>query len=184
MNATIVIGRGGLEEELHKRVRGSARVAIVGIGDELQVHDRLGILAARELGGLHLPNVQVFIAGTVPEAVTGPIRRFRPDHIVLLDAADMAARPGTVAVISPDRVVGRTFSTHSLPLTVVIEYLETATKARVTLVGIQPDLGVRGPSPTAAEEAGLARAVGCMQRVLSSRSAARRERLAAASKAL
>jgi len=184
MNATIVIGHGGLEEELHERLRGSARVAILGIGDELQVHDRLGILAARELGGLHLPSVQVFIAGTVPEAVTGPIRRFRPDHIVLLDAADMGARPGTVAVISPDRVVGRTFSTHSLPLTVVIEYLETATKARVTLVGIQPDLRVRGPSPTAAEEAGLARAVGCMQRVLSSRSAARRERLAAASKAL
>jgi len=168
MNTTIVLGHGGLEGELRERLGGAARVAIVGIGDELQVHDRLGILAGREIEALHLPGARVFLAGTVPEAVTGPIRRFHPEHILLLDAADLGERPGTVAVIGPERVVMRAPSTHSLPLSVVIRYLEESLRVPVTLIGIQPDLASDAADLTAAEEAGLARIVGCMQSCLSS----------------
>jgi len=170
MNTTIVLGHGGLEGELRERLGGAARVAIVGIGDELQVHDRLGILAGREIEALHLPGARVFLAGTVPEAVTGPIRRFHPEHILLLDAADLGERPGTVAVIGPERVVMRAPSTHSLPLSVVIRYLEESLRVPVTLIGIQPDLASDAAdlTATAAEEAGLARIVGCMQSCLSS----------------
>jgi hydrogenase 3 maturation protease len=125
---------------LRHRVKKSRRLAILGIGDELIPPDRPGMLAAREIGQQHLPGVTVFLAGTVPESITGPLRRYRPDHVLFLDAADMGARPGTIAVIEPEHIPATLVSTHVLPLSVVMEYVERETGAGVTLLGIQPDL--------------------------------------------
>jgi hydrogenase 3 maturation protease len=52
----------------------------------------------------------------------------------------MGARPGTIAVIEPEKIQASLLSTHILPLSVVMDYLERETGARVTLMGIQPDL--------------------------------------------
>jgi len=163
--------RGLLDFEAHlrRRLRGARRVAIIGVGDELMPSDRLGMLAAREIDRLQLPAARVFYAGTVPESVTGPVRRYRPSHILFLDAADMGARPGAVAVVDPDRVRARLFTTHALPLSVVMEYLGRDTKAGVTLVGIQPEMEAFGPSPSAREQAGLTHLVAAIQRILSAR---------------
>lgn len=129
----------------------------MGVGDELNVHDRLGMLAAKEIEGLHLENVRVFYAGTVPESVTGPIRRYRPDAVLLLDAADMGVRAGSVAIVEPEEIRANLLSTHALPLSVVMEFLAKDTGARVTLIGIQPDLAAQGFAPAGSEEAGLTR---------------------------
>jgi len=56
----------------------------------------------------------------------------------------MGARPGTIAVIEPDRVQAGLVSTHALPLTVVMEYTVRETRAGATLIGIQPDLSGPG----------------------------------------
>ncbi len=142
---------------LRRHLRGAKRLAVIGVGDELNVHDRLGMLAAREIDGLHLENVRVFYAGTVPETVTGPVRRYKPDAILLLDAADMGARPGTVACIEAGDIAARLLSTHSLPLSVVMDFLEKETHAHATLVGIQPDLSAQTFSPAGPEQSGLTR---------------------------
>jgi len=155
-----------LEQVLGRELAGARRVAIVGIGDELSRHDRLGILAARDVEALHLPAVQVFLAGTLPESFTGPIRRSKPDHVILLDAADMGARPGTVAVIGAQHIRGSRLSTHALPLSLVIKYLESDVGTRVSLVGIQPDLAANAAAPTAAEIAGVTHVVATLHRVL------------------
>lgn len=159
------ISQSGFEGRLRRRLRGAKRVAIVGVGDEMNVHDRLGMLAAKEIDGLHLENLRVFYAGAVPESVTGPIRKFKPDAIVLLDAADMGARPGTVALVEPDAIRASLLSTHSLPLSVVMEFLEKDTGAHALLVGIQPDLGAQGFMPAGSEQAGLTRLLVSMYHV-------------------
>ncbi len=151
------ISQSGFETRLRHRLQGAQRIAVVGVGDELNVHDRLGILAAREIEGLHLEHVRVFYAGTVPESITGPIRKFRPDAVVLLDAADMGARPGTVALVDPQHIGASLLSTHALPLSVVMEFLEKDTGARTILVGIQPDLTAQGFAPAGSEQSGLTR---------------------------
>lgn len=151
------ISQANFESRLRERLQGADRVAVVGVGDELNVHDRLGMIAAREIEGLHLENLRVFYAGTVPESVTGPIRRYRPDAVLLLDAADMGARPGSVAFVRPEDIRASLLSTHALPLSVVMEFLEKDTGARVMLIGIQPDLSAQGFLPAGAEQAGLTR---------------------------
>lgn len=160
-----------LEKVLGRRLKGARRVAIVGIGDEISRHDRLGILAARDLEALRLPAVKVFLAGTIPESFTGPIRRWKADHVVLIDAADMGRRPGTVAVIGAQDIRGSRLSTHALPLSLVMKYLEKDVGTRVTLIGIQPDLAAIGTATTAAETSGVTRLLASLQRLLGPRAA-------------
>jgi len=128
-------------DALRRRIMNARRLALVGIGDELVPPDRLGMYSAREIGRHHLPGVEVFLAGTVPESVTGPLRRYQPDHVLFLDAADMGIRPGTIAIIEPGQIhASLVVSTHVLPLTVVMDYIKRDSGAEVTLLGIQPDL--------------------------------------------
>jgi len=79
------------------------------------------------------------------------------DHVLLLDAADMGARPGTVAIVKAGEVQASLLSTHALPLSVVMEFLAKDTKAAVTLVGIQPNTAHHGETPCSQEQAGLTR---------------------------
>ena len=129
-----------LSDTLQPRIKNARRLAIVGIGDELIPPDRLGMYAARRIGERQLPGVSVFLAGTVPESITGSLRRYQPGHVLFLDAADMGAKPGTIAVIEPERIQVSLISTHVLPLSVVMDYVEREIGAGVTLLGIQPDL--------------------------------------------
>lgn len=129
-----------LSETLQPRIKNAGRLAIVGIGDECTPPDRLGMYAAREIFEHQLFGVSVFFAGTVPESITGPLRRFQPEQVLFLDAADMGALPGTIAVIGPERIPATLLTTHVLPLSVVMDYVEREIGAGVTLLGIQPDL--------------------------------------------
>lgn len=124
---------------LECRLQGALRIAVVGIGDDLSPLDCLGIQTAREIEGLRLPGVMVVLAGVLPESVTGPLRLFRPDVVLFLDAAEMHARPGTIAIIEPGEIRASLFSVHVLPLSVVMEFVERDLETEVTLLGIQPD---------------------------------------------
>jgi len=127
------------EDALARGLAGATRIAVLGIGDDLNPLDRPGIIGALLIHALERPNVTVFLTGTMPENYTGALKELRPSHVVMLDAADMGAPPGTVALIHPENVRGRRFSTHAMPLSLVIEYLEHEVRTKVSLVGIQPD---------------------------------------------
>ena len=135
---------------LESRIKNARRLAIVGIGDELIPPDRLGMYAARAIEQRQFPDVSVFLADTVPESITGSLRRYRPVHVLFLDAADMGAQPGTIAVIEPERIQASLITTHVLPLSVVMDYIEREIGAGVTLLGIQPDL--TGPDKDLSDE--------------------------------
>ena len=80
---------------------------------------------------------KAFRGGTAPENFTGEIKRFRPDVLLVVDAADMSLPPGAVALIPPEEVTGASFNTHMLPLNITLDYLRRETGCRVLLLGIQ-----------------------------------------------
>ena len=59
--------------------------------------------------------------------------------MLFLDAAEMGERPGTIAAIDPGRIQASLLSTHVLPLSVVMDYVEREIGTEVTLLGIQPE---------------------------------------------
>ena len=121
---------------------GSPRLAIVGIGNELNGDDAAGSLVARALrqrkcaeGVYHL---LVLDAGVAPENMTGEIREFKPGLIVFIDAADMGEAPGTVRWIAMDEIDGMSASTHRMPLSMLAQYLTLELGCDIVLLGIQP----------------------------------------------
>jgi hydrogenase 3 maturation protease len=123
------------------------RLAVLGVGNELRSDDAAGVFVARHVleptgknGVARLGGDQVLIleGGIAPESQTGPLRRFPPDLVLLVDAAQMNEPPGSVRCFSAAEIAGLTTSTHTLPLHVLCRYLEEELNAGVALIGIQP----------------------------------------------
>lgn len=117
-----------------------SRVAIVGIGQELRGDDAAGVLVARALKSAlaHIRSVLVIEGGQAPENQTGVLRRFEPDLVLLVDAAEMGAASGEVRWLTQSQIDGLSASTHTLPLSMIAQFLSAELNCEVTLIGIQP----------------------------------------------
>lgn len=111
---------------------------ILGIGNEMRGDDGLGSVLAQELSKLKGKNITIFDGKTVPENFTGAIKRENPSHIIILDAVEMDELPGHVKLVFKEEIANYSISTHALPLSILIKYLETTTSAQIMLIGIQP----------------------------------------------
>lgn len=116
------------------------RAAILGIGNPFRCDDAAGILVARALHELLSDTDDLLIveAGHAPENRTAELRRFAPDLVLFVDAADMGERTGAIQLIPEEFIDGMSASTHSLPLSMLSRYLTLELNCRVVLLGIQP----------------------------------------------
>jgi len=124
---------------------------ILGVGNELHGDDGIGPWIARRFRATGWRTMDCF---TVPENYTSMVKRLQPTDIVIVDAADMGLAPGEMRVIPPGHLGTVAFSTHMLPLSLLVEYLGEATDATVTVIGIQPRRFQDGLSPEVREAGG------------------------------
>jgi len=125
---------------------------VLGIGNPLGGDDAVGShvvdLLNRALGtagarrGCRMAptptGITVIDAGAAPESYTSVIRRRRPDLLILVDAADMGLAAGALRIIPPENIKTLSFSTHHMPLSTFISYVESFC-GKVLLVGVQPE---------------------------------------------
>jgi hydrogenase 3 maturation protease len=123
-----------LPEELAKRLSG--RVAVVGVGNPLRGDDAAGCLLAQRLRGS--PGLQVIEAEEVPESYIGDIVAARPDTVAFVDATDLGASAGAIAVLDQRDVALFAPTTHRLPLSLVMDVVRCRTGANVFLIALQP----------------------------------------------
>jgi hydrogenase 3 maturation protease len=129
-----------------------ARLAIVGIGNELNGDDAAGMLIVRKLIPFvkQHPLIKIFEAGQALENITGALIRFKPEAILFIDALSIGAQPGSIHLFDPLISQGFSASTHSLPLSVVIQYLLHEHPCEVHLLGVQVRATTTG-APLSAE---------------------------------
>jgi hydrogenase 3 maturation protease len=82
-------------------------------------------------------HVLILEAGQAPENSTGELRKFAPNAVLIIDAADMGEAPGTIRWISEEDIDGMSASTHSLPLSMLAHYLRLELNCDVKILGIQ-----------------------------------------------
>jgi len=118
----------------------SPRVAVLGIGNTLNGDDAAGVVIVRRLAATLPPRPDLLLleSGSAPENETGTLRRFAPDLVLFLDAAQMGAPPGTVRWVPFDALTGLSASTHTLPLSLLATYLRAELGCQVALLGVQP----------------------------------------------
>jgi hydrogenase 3 maturation protease len=132
-----------LKRELKIRLKGAKRVAILGIGSPLRGDDALGLVLIEELKALlrkvKLPMpLKLFSCGVTPENYTGEIKKFKPGHIIIVDALDMNKEAGSISIIDAKKEsVNVSFSTHALPIRIFTDYLSHYLDCRIIFIGIQ-----------------------------------------------
>ena len=118
-----------------------ARIAILGIGNPMRSDDAAGVLVARTLLQRDVATadgVLILAAGHAPENRTGELRKFAPEAVLIIDAADMGEKPGAIQLIPEGSIDGMSASTHSLPLSMLARYLKLELNCVVVFLGIQP----------------------------------------------
>ena len=125
--------------DLSSFLKGATRVAVVGVGSEMRGDDAAGIEVIRGLQKrVKSPNVLLIEGGVAPENFTSHIRRFKPSHVIFIDATDFSVGPGEVVLAEPEAITGQSISTHTLPLSMLARYIREQTGAKIMLLGIQP----------------------------------------------
>jgi hydrogenase maturation protease HycI len=115
------------------------RVAVVGVGHELRGDDTVGLAVVEALRASQSQNEQVLLinGGSAPENFTGPLRRFQPDLVLLIDAAEMDEPPGSACWIDWHDIDGVSASTHTLPLRMFSSYMTITLGCEVAVLGVQ-----------------------------------------------
>ena len=133
-----------LKKELKVRVKGAKRIAVLGIGSPLRGDDVLGLLIIEELKKAlikvkkTLP-LKLFSCGSIPENYTGEIKKFKPSHFLIVDAVDTGKKAGKISIIdAKKRSADVSFSTHRLPIKMLIDYLSHYLDCQIISIGIQP----------------------------------------------
>lgn len=119
--------------------RPGERIAVMGVGNALCADDGAGMLFAELVRDeAEKAGVLVLEASTAPENFSGALRVFRPDVLLIVDAANLAEPPGAVRPVPEEQIGGTAFSTHMLPLSFLISYLAAECGCRVQVLGVQP----------------------------------------------
>ena len=151
-----------LADELTARFSGN--VVVVGVGNPLRGDDAAGCLLARRLRGT--PDVRVIEAEEVPESFVGDIAAAAPDVVVLVDAVDLGAEPGAVALLEREQVATYAPTTHRLPLSLVMDVVQRRTGANVFLIAVQPLTLAFGAPVTPQVGAGIELLAGVLSELL------------------
>jgi len=127
-----------LKTILKQKLKDAKRIAVLGIGSELRADDAAGLLVAEELKKIKNLKLKVFLGSTAPENFTGEIIKFKPTHILIVDSVDTDQKPGFILLINPEEVGGVSFSTHMLPVKMMVDYLLASLECEIIIIGIQP----------------------------------------------
>ena len=109
---------------------------LMGIGNEINGDDAIGVLVARRLKYLLPQDWVVIDAGIMPENYTSRIERLKPELLVMVDAIkEEGVDPGDVKLINRGSLGSLVLSTHTLPLSLLYDYLSQFVP-RIIIIGI------------------------------------------------
>jgi hydrogenase 3 maturation protease len=117
-------------------LRNSSTV-IVGIGNILKGDDGAGPLVCQQLKHAKIC-ADLIDAGTVPENYIQPIIKKAPQKLLVIDAIDFGAIPGSIRIFEPEQLNSHIISTHSLSPRLFVDMVCQNVSVDVYFVGIQP----------------------------------------------
>ena len=129
------------------RVNGAPFQGIVlTAGSVLRADDAAGPVLSKKMEDEPIAGWYTIDGGQTPEDDIVEVKRVHPPRLVLVDAADMALPVGSVRRLRKEDVARKSmFTTHSLPLSILIEEIEASCED-IVFLGIQPgDTGFYNP---------------------------------------
>jgi hydrogenase 3 maturation protease len=135
----MISGNYNVEKELKVWLSNAKKVVVAGIGNPIRMDDFVGTKIVQDLQKKVSEKIYLIECETVPENFIQKIIDFNPTHILLIDAAILGLKPGDSRLIKPERLAAfPAYSTHALPLRIFCEYITKTTRAKITLLLIEP----------------------------------------------
>jgi hydrogenase 3 maturation protease len=117
-------------------------VAVVGVGNALRGDDGFGPAVVASLHGTE--GLALFDVQAVPESFLVPIASCGASTVLFVDAADLGAEPGRVALVPAERLAEVDVSTHAISLSLIAEAIQGLARGRTgrdlpcALLAVQP----------------------------------------------
>jgi len=111
---------------------------VICIGNRYNGDDAIGPYVADKLKQEDLDEFLILDCSTVPENFTSLVKKNNPTNLIIVDATDMGLSSGEMRRISKDMIGSMHVSTHNIPLSILVSYLEHYVK-NVFIIGIQPE---------------------------------------------
>jgi len=108
---------------------------LMGVGNILRGDDGIGSIIAKSFNDNDWLSLD---CGVVPENFTSIIKKNKPALLVILDVVEMDLNPGELRIISPEKISELHLTTHSMPLSFLINYL-SGYVGNIIFLGIQPE---------------------------------------------
>ena len=83
-------------------------------------------------------DVYLLNAATAPENHTIEIRQINPSHLIIIDAVEFSSDAGSFIIVDRNQIDTFNFSTHTMPISFLINYLEDSVGCKIMTLGIQP----------------------------------------------
>ena len=112
------------------------KTVIVGIGNTLKGDDGAGPQLCNILRDKIA--AEIIDVGSTPENYIAKIIKMSPEKLLIIDAVDFGAAPGTVKIFDIKDLGRFLFSTHSLSPHLFVETIRSEINVDVTFIGIQP----------------------------------------------
>ena len=106
------------------------------IGNKYGGDDGVGPYIAAQLKNNN-STYSVLNCETIPENYTSYVKLNNPKKLIIIDAAEMNLKPGEIRIITKEKIGVMHISTHGIPISILIKYLEQYVK-NIVFIGIQP----------------------------------------------
>ena len=107
------------------------------IGSPILLDDGAGPALFSELEAFPAEGVVPVNCETTPENQLAPLSKNPPQVLMVADAADMGLPGGSIRRMSLEDTGGITFSSHGIPLSLLLEPLKKSVE--IMIIGIQPE---------------------------------------------
>ena len=113
------------------------RTLVITLGSTLRADDGVGPYVSAHVKFTR-PDLRLIDAGTTPENIAQTAIDWKPDKVILIDAAHFQGAAGELRVIPLEAINTQTvLSTHSFPLSVTFSIVKEDTGAELVVVGVQ-----------------------------------------------
>ena len=146
---------------LATELKKSKKLVILGVGSELMQDDKAGpdvsVYLEKKYGTKH-PKVRIFTGYTTPENFTKDIADFYPEHVIIVDAANLNLAHGQLTDLAIDRITDFSLGTHKLSLVMMIKFLKETINPKFSVLAIQYKSIIFGEKMTKEMKAGVKKA--------------------------
>ena len=113
------------------------RTLVITLGSTLRADDGVGPYVCSHVR-FNRPDLLLLDAGTTPENIAQTAINWKPDKVILVDAAHFQGTAGEIRVIPLEAInQAMPISTHSFPLSVTFSIIKEDTGCELAVIGVQ-----------------------------------------------